>query len=96
MKIIVAGSTGFVATELIRQAISIPAITSIVGLARRTTPVPPNMKSGADTLKLKSVVCEDFEKYSERVKQELAGADACIWYTAPLFPKRQDVITVTC
>jgi hypothetical protein len=33
MKLIVAGSTGFVATEVIRQALSNPVITSIAGLA---------------------------------------------------------------
>jgi hypothetical protein len=78
MKLIIAGSTGFVATEIIRQAIPNPAITSIIALARRETAVPPN--TGADASKLKSVVCNDFSNYSENVKKELAGADACIWY----------------
>lgn len=81
MKIIVAGSTGFVATEVIRQALSFPAITSIVALGRRTIAVPQNTAPGADTSKLNSVVCDDFENYSESVKKELSGADACIWYT---------------
>jgi nucleoside-diphosphate-sugar epimerase len=80
MKIIVAGSTGFVATEVIRQALSIPTITSVVALARRTTAVPQNVGPSADASKLKSVVCDDFENYTETVKKELAGADACIWY----------------
>jgi len=80
MKLIVAGSTGFVATEVIRQALSNPAITSIKALARRPTAVPQNAGPGADVSKLKSVVCDNFEKYPESVKQELAGADACIWY----------------
>ena len=80
MKIIVAGSTGFVATEVIRQALSIPAITSVVALARRTTAVPQNAGPSADASKLKSVVCDDFENYTETVKKELVGADACIWY----------------
>ncbi|TVY14111.1 hypothetical protein LARI1_G008166 [Lachnellula arida] len=82
MKLIVAGSTGFVATEVIRQALSNPAITSIKALARRPTAVPQDAGPGADASKLKSVVCEDFEKYPESVKQELAGADACIWLIA--------------
>jgi hypothetical protein len=80
MKLIVAGSTGFVATEVIRQAVSHPSITSILALARRTTAVPQNVGPGADTTKLKSVVCEDFGNYPESVKKELSGADACIWY----------------
>jgi uncharacterized protein YbjT (DUF2867 family) len=80
MKLIVAGSTGFVATEVIRQAVSHPSITSILALARRATAVPQNVGPGADTTKLKSVVCEDFGNYPESVKKELTGADACIWY----------------
>jgi N-acetyl-gamma-glutamylphosphate reductase len=81
MKLIVAGSTGFVATELIRQALSHPDVTSILAFARRETPVPP--EAGPNASKLKSVVCPDFENYPESVKQELAGADACIWYDFP-------------
>ncbi|KAJ8058295.1 hypothetical protein OCU04_012489 [Sclerotinia nivalis] len=46
MKIIVAGSTGFVATELIKQALSNSAVTSIAALARRTTAVPQNLGPG--------------------------------------------------
>lgn len=80
MKLIVAGSTGFVGTELIRQALSNPTITSIAALARRPTTVPLNAGPGADSAKLKSVICEDFGNYPESVKQDLAGADACIWY----------------
>lgn len=79
MKLIVAGSTGFVATELIRQALSNSSVSSIVGLARRETVVPQNVGPGVDKAKLKSVICDDFENYSESVRQELAGADACIW-----------------
>jgi hypothetical protein len=78
MKLIVAGSTGFVATEVIRQAIANPAITSIIALARRETAIPQN--AGSHASKFKSVVCEDFSSYSENVKKELSGANACIWY----------------
>ena len=77
MKLIVAGSTGFVATEIIRQALDNPAVTSIVALGRRETLLPPNEK-------LKPVVCDDFENYSENVKQQLSDADACIWYVLPI------------
>lgn len=76
MKLIIAGSTGYVATELIKQALSNPAITSVIALARRITPVP---QTETDTSKLKSVVCDDFMNYSEDVKRELEGAHACIW-----------------
>jgi hypothetical protein len=78
MKLIIAGSNGFVATEIIRQTIHNPSITSIIALARRETAVPQD--AGVDAAKLKSVVCVDFSNYSEDVKKELAGADGCIWY----------------
>ncbi|KAK2589961.1 hypothetical protein QQS21_012352, partial [Conoideocrella luteorostrata] len=78
--LIVAGSTGFVGTEVIRQAIHHPSITSVVGLARRATP-PPEAGSPKAS-KFKSVVCEDFSNYSDSVKEELRGADACIWLLA--------------
>lgn len=81
MKIIVAGSTSFVATEVIRQALSNPAITSIVALGRRTVEVPQNTGPGSDASKFKSIVSDNFENYPESVKKELSGANACIWYT---------------
>lgn len=77
MNLIVAGSTGFVATEIIRQALSHPTVSSVVALGRREAAVPENV--GPSAAKLKSVICNDFEHYSESVKNELAGADACIW-----------------
>lgn len=79
MKLIIAGATGKVGTEIIRQALSNKAITSVLALTRRETPVPSNLRTGSDPSKLKSVVCNDFANYSEDVKSQLAGADACIW-----------------
>ncbi len=73
MKIIVAGATGHVASEVIRQAAQMPAITSIIALARRPLATQePNPK-------VNSVVIQDYAEYPESVKKELAGADACIW-----------------
>lgn len=79
MKLIIVGSSGFVGKELVRQAINTPAITSVVGLARRETPVPANLSDSADAAKLTSVVCDDFLNYSDSAKQQLSNADACIW-----------------
>lgn len=76
MKLVIGGSSGFVGTELVRQALSNPAITSVIGLSRRETPVP---SSDANAAKLKSVVCDDFGNYSETVKKELEDVDAFIW-----------------
>ncbi|KAI1420863.1 hypothetical protein F5Y12DRAFT_770971 [Xylaria sp. FL1777] len=79
MKLIIAGSTGFLATELIRQAIAHPAVTSVIGLGRREAPPP----AGSDPNgKYKSFICKDFEAYSDETKSEYAAADACIWTIA--------------
>ncbi|KAK3990802.1 NAD(P)-binding Rossmann-fold containing protein [Cladorrhinum sp. PSN332] len=82
MKLIIAGSTGYVGTELVRQALSNPSISAVLALGRRETPIPSNLGPGADKSKLKSVICGDFENYSDDVKKQLSGADACIWTIA--------------
>lgn len=79
MKLIIVGSSGYVGKALVRQAISSPAITSVVGLGRRETPVPENLENPADAAKLTSAVCGDFLNYPDDVKQKLSNADAYIW-----------------
>lgn len=79
MKIVVAGSTGFVATEVIRQALSIPDITKIVAFGRREITAPAGLRVHSNESKLQSVVLEDFLNYPDNVKKELEGADAVIW-----------------
>ncbi|KAJ5910078.1 hypothetical protein N7504_004721 [Penicillium tannophilum] len=79
MKLIVAGATGLVGTEIIRQSLQISEITQIIALARK----PVHVEDGTDPLsKLKSVVIRDYGEYSADVKAEFAGADACIWTVA--------------
>ncbi|KAJ5176057.1 uncharacterized protein N7482_001934 [Penicillium canariense] len=80
MKLVIGGSTGFVAAELISQALKNPAITSIVALGRRMAPVPSEADPAA--AKLKSIICDNFERYSDPVKKEFEDADACIWTIA--------------
>jgi hypothetical protein len=80
MKLIIAGATGFVAREVIRQSLSRPEITSVVALARSSVAVPEKLPAGADASKLKSVVIQDYEVYSDDIKKEFSGAGACIWY----------------
>lgn len=79
MKLIVSGATGLIGTEIIRQALSNKAIDTVLALGRRETAAPGNLPPGGDPSKLKSVVCSDFTNYSDDVKRQLEGADACIW-----------------
>lgn len=89
MKLVVGGSSGFLGTEVVRQALAHPAITSVVALSRRETPVPPST-SPEDARKLISGVCDDFESYPDSVNKALDGADACIWTIAVTPSKAQD------
>ncbi|KIX99664.1 uncharacterized protein Z520_04299 [Fonsecaea multimorphosa CBS 102226] len=91
MKLVISGATGFVATELIRQSLSDPTITSVVALARRPITVPDNLGPGADTSKLESVVLEDFASYPDPVKKQLGDADACIW-TLAITPSKSKTV----
>ena len=74
MKLIVTGGTGLLATEVIRQSLQLPEITSVIALARK-----PIIIDDIDTSKLKSVIIEDYGEYRQAVKADFAGADACIW-----------------
>ena len=80
MKLVIAGATGFVATELIRQSLSNPKITSVIALARRLVSTPSNLGPNADSSKLRSVLVENYGSYPDDVIEQLAGVDACIWY----------------
>jgi uncharacterized protein YbjT (DUF2867 family) len=75
MKLIVAGATGLVGSELIKQSLQKTAITQVIALARKPVEVDK-----ANSSKLKNVTIRDYGDYSDEVKAELAGADACIWY----------------
>ncbi|KAF2801803.1 putative nucleoside-diphosphate-sugar epimerase [Mytilinidion resinicola] len=82
MKLLVTGATGLVGTEVIRQALGVSSITSVVALARREVKVPEQVAPDADTSKLKTVIVEDWEKYTPEVKEAIKGADACLWLLA--------------
>ncbi|KFA69545.1 hypothetical protein S40285_07275 [Stachybotrys chlorohalonatus IBT 40285] len=79
MRIIVGGSTGMVGTEIIRQALSHPDVSTVLALGRREVSAPSDLGPNADVSKLKSVVLKDFENYTDDVKSQLQGADAVIW-----------------
>ena len=77
------GATGFVGTEVIRQALRNPAITSVIALARKPVSRPDNSGSDENT-KFESVILKDWvTPYSESIKEQLKGADACIWFEDP-------------
>ena len=73
MKVILAGATGFIGSETLRQCLKSPSITSVVVLSRRSLP-----ESVTSNPKLK-VIMNDFTTYPDTVLEQLAGAEACIW-----------------
>ncbi|CAM1508657.1 Fc.00g055050.m01.CDS01 [Cosmosporella sp. VM-42] len=77
MKLIIAGATGLVATEIIKQSLEIREITSIIALSR--SPLQIN-DTDTNSSKLKNVIVGDYGEYPGDVKAEFVGADACIWY----------------
>jgi uncharacterized protein YbjT (DUF2867 family) len=79
MKLIVTGATGLVGTEVIRQSLQNPRITSVIALSRRPVPSPKGVGEDVAASRLKNVVLEDFTKYPNDAKAQLADADACIW-----------------
>lgn len=76
MKLVIAGATGLLGSELVHQSLRMPAVSSVVALGRRAVSAP----DGANAAKLKNVIVEDFGSYSEDVRREFEGAGACIWY----------------
>jgi len=81
MKLIVTGATGFVGTEVIRQALRNSAIISDIALARKPVSLPDNAGPHAETSKFSSVILEDWiNPYPLPIQEAIKGADACIWY----------------
>ncbi|KAK0108612.1 hypothetical protein ONS95_003407 [Cadophora gregata] len=74
MKIILTGSSGFIGSEVLTQAISNPEITSIIALSRK--PLPENLTSNP---KVSVVIIDDFTSYTPDVLKKLEGAEGCIW-----------------
>ncbi|KAG8528434.1 uncharacterized protein KY384_007352 [Bacidia gigantensis] len=79
MKLIIAGATGFVATEVVRQSLCDPRITSVVALSRKPMAPPKDLGPEGDVSKFHNVIIDDYETYSDEAKAAFAGADACIW-----------------
>lgn len=78
MKLIIAGATGLLGNELVRQSLQIREITQVVALAHQ----PVQLDESIDLSKLKSIIIRDYGEYPDDVKAEFTGADACIWYVS--------------
>lgn len=97
MKLIIAGASGYVGQEVVRQSLKRPDVTSVIALSRK--PISPPADAGTDASKLKTVTVPSYEEYPEDARKEFAGTDAVIW-TISITPTKskmydfQDVVRV--
>lgn len=74
MKVVLAGSTGFLGQEILSQCLSNPSITSVIALSRRDIPI------SHAKLTVQRMTESEFASFSSpELKSSLRGADACIW-----------------
>lgn len=78
MKLIIAGASGFVGQELVRQSLKRPEITAVIALSRNPIAAPAD--AGPDASKLKNVTVPSYEDYPDNARKEIAGTDAVIWF----------------
>ncbi|KAI1328113.1 hypothetical protein F5Y16DRAFT_165947 [Xylariaceae sp. FL0255] len=89
MKIIIAGATGFVGSEVVRQAIANDKIAQAFVLTRK--PLADDLTKSD---KVKVITIEDFSvPFPQNVLDDLAGAEACIWAIGGRAPQFPDVET---
>ncbi|KAI5920411.1 hypothetical protein F4810DRAFT_436868 [Camillea tinctor] len=88
MNIIIAGGTGFVGSEVVRQAIPDPRVKHAFVLTRK--PLPADI-AGHD--KITVILNEDFSTYPPEFISKLGGAEACIWAIGGRVPQFPDVET---
>jgi NAD dependent epimerase/dehydratase family enzyme len=80
MQVILSGSTGFIGSEVLSQALAHPSITSLICITRRALP-----DSITSNPKVKVIILSDFTKYTPEVLTQLSGSEACIW-SVPFSP----------
>lgn len=73
MKLILAGSTGFVGSEVLKQCQEEAAIDSLIVLTRK----PLDVKNVSP--KTNNIILKDFTQYSVDTVEAIRDADACIW-----------------
>lgn len=71
MKVILTGATGFIGSEVLKQCIANPTITTVVALSRRALKITDQ--------KLEVIILQDFNTYTDSILRRLEDADACIW-----------------
>jgi dihydrodipicolinate reductase len=73
IKLVLSGITGRIGSQVLKQALRNPAISSVIALSRRQL---PDIEGHG---KLEVVLIQDFTRYSDEVLVKLSGADGCIW-----------------
>ena len=74
MKIILAGTSGFIGSEILSRLLLNPSVTHLIILSRRPLP-----EIAARDPRISVIVLENFLVYPETVTNELVGARACLW-----------------
>ena len=83
MKIIIVGASGLVGTELLRQTLTHPSITTVIAVTRRTL-APPSPSP-----KFQNVIVKDYDQYAGDAKSAFKDANACIW-TIAITPRKSE------
>ena len=82
MKLVVSGASGYVGSEIVRQALADPRITSLIALSRSAIKLPDNLNDSADVGKFQNVLVEDYGTYSDEAKRAFEGVDAVLWWVS--------------
>ncbi len=73
MQVVLTGSTGFIGSEVLAQAVSHPAISSVICITRA---LPDVISSNP---KVKVIILTDFNSYPSDILSQLTDSEACIW-----------------
>ena len=72
MKVLIAGATGGIGSQALRQSLAHPQITKVVAFTRRSLSL--------EHPKLDNILIKDFAKWPEDVLIQHADAAGMIWY----------------
>ncbi|KPI45241.1 uncharacterized protein AB675_2371 [Cyphellophora attinorum] len=74
MKVVFTGSSGYIGSQVFKQALADKRIDKIVNLVRR---LPTNSSVQHD--KVRTIIVKDFNNYDKETITEIEDADAAIW-----------------